>query len=621
MFVSLTIRQAQRRAVAAGVRVDKRGLAKKANRGQANRNVAKPAPQAATPAAAVAPAQESTQAGGSVGKLLILAGVVATPAYVAYALRTDPAFRSSLKENIPWMYNALAPYVVDENVISSSLIDGVDVSVIKKELAELERRYETAAGHETTFSKNEVQKLMNKVKEMKEKTATDEKKEAGGENDAAVVKKAATAKQEKAAAVEKVAAAVEEEKPEQAAVEEQAEQNRIQLKPKKPSTTREKVESVRESARSIKKQADRDTEDQIKEIEKSLRKDLEVVLAHDLTSLDEEGLRRRVVQLALELKDRNRWEALRLHELTKQHTEDLVKKYDNLLREQADQYEELVRYETEQAASRASEEIKKQADEHYSKVLYNKEQQWQRAQLESLERQRNEMGQEMEHRFNAAKQKLESQAAEELKSRSDVLSSMKAKVQGLQSALAGRSKNEQAAKQLRSISLATLDLQDALYRHPETLARELTQLKKAGESDVVVNAAVDSLPSRVYKEGVTTELQLVRRFESVYDSCYRVALVPEDGGVLEHAVGYVVASLTFRHDEDKKDSNAQEAALARARVLLLEQNDLKGAVAEMDKLRGSVKDTASDWLSQAKDRVALEQVVTVVKGHLASMGK
>jgi hypothetical protein len=38
------------------------------------------------------------------------------------------------------------------------------------------------------------------------------------------------------------------------------------------------------------------------------------------------------------------------------------------------------------------------------------------------------------------------------------------------------------------------------------------------------------------------------------------------------------------------------------RELLVDDNDLDAAVKEMDKLKGPVKEAASDWIAQAKDR-------------------
>ena len=41
-----------------------------------------------------------------------------------------------------------------------------------------------------------------------------------------------------------------------------------------------------------------------------------------------------MVELVLEIKDRNRWEAMRLHEVLKLTTEEVTNKYEALLREQ-----------------------------------------------------------------------------------------------------------------------------------------------------------------------------------------------------------------------------------------------------------------------------------------------
>lgn len=61
----------------------------------------------------------------------------------------------------------------------------------------------------------------------------------------------------------------------------------------------------------MKQEAEKISNAKLMGLEKDLRKDLETILAQDVATSDVEALRKRIVQLVLELKDRHRWEALR----------------------------------------------------------------------------------------------------------------------------------------------------------------------------------------------------------------------------------------------------------------------------------------------------------------------
>lgn len=394
--------------------------------------------------------------------------------------------------------------------------------------------------------------------------------------------------------------------------------------PKEPlvAPARQKLDQVRAQARAVKARADETTDAEIKAIEKQLRGDLEVVLAHDLTHLNTEELRSRVVQLVLELKDRNRWEALRMHELTKKHTEDLVNKYDAILQETRDKYEELVRYESANAAAKAAEQASAQAEENLARVVFGKEQQLKAEAKAALERQREDLGKEMEARFGQAKASVEARAAEDMKARLGQLKSLKDRIHELENALTTRARADKATEQVRTISLALVDLQQAAHTNPAQVGKAVAALEKAAAGDDTILTVTRALPERVRQGGVTSETELVQRFGSVYDNCFRVSLVPEDAGVLEHAFAHVVAGLTIRGGPStKQDAGSQQAHLENARQLLLEKYDLGASVNEMSKLDGSVKQTASDWLASAQDYLAVEQAIGLIRSRINSLAK
>lgn len=139
----------------------------------------------------------------------------------------------------------------------------------------------------------------------------------------------------------------------------------------------------------------------LKGLEEDLSKDLEIVLAKDVASQDVEDLRRRVVQLVLELKDRHRWEALRIHELTKLQTEELLQKYEDLLRRQGETYEALIASESDKAASKEAERVRAQME----KELAAAEAQWMKRTQKELEEQRRNLHEQMDRFIEQEKNK------------------------------------------------------------------------------------------------------------------------------------------------------------------------------------------------------------------------
>jgi len=575
---------------------------------------------------------------GGTGKALLAAGLLLPPAAAAYLTRTDEGFRKAFRDTAPSLFAAVVPVLVkpgfgnEEEDSPIAVVDGKSLSArqVKVELDKLEARLKKAkaqdssfgkAQHHLRFSKEEVDAIKHKVEDKVTELRHDASEVAN-----ALVKGHHEEEQEDALSQESEQKqdttwegnVVLEKKDETADEGTPKLEVKQRDKPSSGAQAREKLDQLRKQARNMNSIADRETETQIKELEKSLNKDLEVVLARDLGELNEEALRRRVVQLTLELKDRNRWEALRMHEVTKTYTEELIKKYDELLHEQSERYEELVRLEAADAALRASEETQKQAEDHFNRVMFNKEQQWHRSLQESLERQRADLAKDMEQKFAQAKANLEAKSAEELASRLQHLEQLKEKVAGLQDALSQRSVDEEKLVILRELAIAAFDLQEALFKKPKEVIHRIESLEKVSKDDVIAMiGSPASLNPRIRKAGVISERELVNRFNDVYDECYKVALVPEENaGVFEHAMARVVAALTIPGGKSGEEKETTEAKLLHARELLLEKKDLAGALEEMEKLDGLAKLTASDWIAQAKDRVAVETYLEWIRLYL-----
>ncbi|KAK3809228.1 MAG: mitochondrial inner membrane protein Mitofilin [Benniella sp.] len=146
--------------------------------------------------------------------------------------------------------------------------------------------------------------------------------------------------------------------------------------------------------------------------------------------------------------------------------------------------------------------------------------------------------------------------------------------------------------------------------------RELTRLKRlaATEKDAdVLTAVLASVPETVAAQGVDSVPGLIERFEYVADKVRQASLVPENGGVLAHAMSAVLSKLMFKK-HGLVPGNDVEAILARTEYYLLE-NDLEQAVREMNQLKGWSKRLAKDWIVAARTRVEVGQAIDVINTH------
>lgn len=142
--------------------------------------------------------------------------------------------------------------------------------------------------------------------------------------------------------------------------------------------------------------------------------------------------------------------------------------------------------------------------------------------------------------------------------------------------------------------------------------RELARLKRlaATEKDAeVLKAVLASVPEAVAAHGVDSVPGLIERFEYVADKVRQASLVPENGGVLAHAMSALLSKLMFKK-HGLVPGNDVEAVLARTEYYLLE-NDLEQAVREMNQLKGWSKRLAKDWIVAARTRVEVGQAIDV----------
>lgn len=175
---------------------------------------------------------------------------------------------------------------------------------------------------------------------------------------------------------------------------------------------------------------------------------------------------------------------------------------------------------------------------------------------------------------------------------------------------------------LRELNRVALDEQEQIgIKSP--FAKQLASAKKSikgKESNELLLTVLEQLDYSKPEEGVESFSTLYSWFtQKVRPAIQRVALVPENSGILSHLMSSTLSPLLFRKAGFPKGDDVP-SVLARSQFYL-ERRDLDGAAREINQLKGWPKILAEDWLQAARKRLEVEQHVQVaqVEAHFASL--
>jgi hypothetical protein len=191
------------------------------------------------------------------------------------------------------------------------------------------------------------------------------------------------------------------------------------------------------------------------------------------------------------------------------------------------------------------------------------------------------------------------------------------KLSDLEFALASSKDFQSGSVHAHRMSAAAMALIDSLEASKPAGAA-VAALKAVAENNAVVISALEALPSSVASSGVSTLQELQAGFEErVHSKCRRAAMVPAGQQGLEgQLLGMAFATLKYPPSPDdpapEAEKDATEYVLARARRHV-QLGELEQAVQQMDKLTGQALFTARDWTQRAKERVAVEKALKVIR--------
>jgi mitofilin len=405
--------------------------------------------------------------------------------------------------------------------------------------------------------------------------------------------------------------------------------NKVLMKP--PSTPEPSVDLA---LKELQTELSKETSDAIKEAHKELAT-ISSLNMDQLDTLTMTQLKVRLVQMAKEIEDRTKWEAVRLKEFLALKEKETSDQYLQLIKKQRREFQDLME-------QRLREQKNEMTSQNHA-ALVEKEEQLQKIVEHSLKIQETQFNDEKagfdkrtEEAVNAKYEELFGKSlaqakdgfAKKMEQKVTQMDSLVKKLSELELALQTSKKYQSGSVQAHRMSAAALALADRL-ESSKPAAAQVAALRAVADSNALVAAALQSLPKSVDK-GVATLQELQAKFEeSVHAKCRQAAMVPAGQQGLEgQLLGMVFSALKYPPGPDdpapESEKDAIEYVLVRARRNV-QMGELEQAVEQMDKLTGQAAFTAADWKSQAKERVSVDKALKVIRMECAlaneSMGK
>lgn len=158
------------------------------------------------------------------------------------------------------------------------------------------------------------------------------------------------------------------------------------------------------------------------------------------------------------------------------------------------------------------------------------------------------------------------------------------------------------------------------------IANEVSSLTEVAQDDKFITTILSAIPEEVLAEGFSSEAGLKTRFEQVKRVCYRVALVPEEGGGLgTYLLSFIQSLLTIDMVHPKMadlsvttPKSMSTFALLRQAKTYLDHGDLETAVRLVNQLQGESRRVAQDWIHEAILYLETRQAVMAISEYLAA---
>ncbi|KAF0718432.1 Aste57867_1696 [Aphanomyces stellatus] len=352
----------------------------------------------------------------------------------------------------------------------------------------------------------------------------------------------------------------------------------------------------------------------------ALSEELDHTILAGIKELDADSLRLRVAQLATEMKNRTKWEAVRMMESLKRMEEEVHAQHTELLRQQDVMHKELLvrelRLQEELITRNARMELEGLRQQHDAqiKTLVGQEKALIQADFDKkLVAFKTESEKKVQAWVAQKAAEIQAVAQKEQEARIQELEAVRVQVKAINELLGQTSNYEAFSHQVHKVSVAALALTNRIEA-AAPLHNEIRALRAAGNGDNLIETAVQTLAP--FADGAPSVAQLQDRFKVVQKAARQAALVPEQApGMVGHLFANALHFFIIPPGGPIKGDDA-EAIFSRA-DFALRGGDIESAVSEVEKLSGLPRDVVSDWVAAAKSRLAVEQTAKVVKAHIS----
>ena len=222
-----------------------------------------------------------------------------------------------------------------------------------------------------------------------------------------------------------------------------------------------------------------------------------------------------------------------------------------------------------------------------------------------------------EELFGTTTAELKQSFSQKLEQKVAQIQALSKKLSALEFSLQNTQNYQTGSVQAHRMSAAALSLIDKL-ESSKPAGAAIQALQSVASDNAVISSAVQALPKTAAVSGIATLQELQTKFEEhVHPKCRQAALVPIGQKGLEgQLLGMIFSTLKFPpNPEDaapESEKDAAEFVLARARRHV-QLGELEQAVGLMEKLTGQPSFVAKDWTEKAKERVAVDKALKVIK--------
>mmetsp|Transcript_8255 Transcript_8255/g.15551 ORF Transcript_8255/g.15551 Transcript_8255/m.15551 type:complete len:608 (-) Transcript_8255:1923-3746(-) len=367
--------------------------------------------------------------------------------------------------------------------------------------------------------------------------------------------------------------------------------------------------------------------------------DLELAKAHaldekfmkELEGLTIDDLKMRIIQLASEMNDRTRWEAVRLREFLGMKEKEISEKFMDKMQKQRLEFEDLLARrlrEQEHAITKSANEAldakEKSMEAVVNAAVSAQQAEYEAAMQASTENLQTELRAKYEAEFGAKLAEEKSSMIADMEKKVAAIKALSERLQQAEQNLQISRNFETGSQRAHRVSAAALALAEKMESsHPAF--EEFVALKAAAAESSVVASALDRIPSSV-KSGIPTISELQASFDRYYQVGREASYVPVGrSGIGAQFAGKVFAMLSGPPSPDtappEDDSGKMsDYILARAKRYVHAGN-LEKAIEELDQLKGQTAFTVEDWKLSAMDRISVEKALKVIKMECALLNK